>query len=133
MPPLCRACCLTHGTTGFWACRREDLTKCEYVPTALHPSQCNDPYATKGPIDNMVFFLTGQLFLNVCPMHANDSRFVLLLFSFSKTQHHPPTQQAFTSRDTRLFYCDSIILKTRHLWLEILFTMCIIANLCVIY
>lgn len=58
----------------------------------------------------------------------------LLCHSFAYIfQRRLSTQQAFISQDTRLFYCNSVILKTRHLWLEILFTMCILANLCVIY
>lgn len=47
------------GHAGGYA--GEDLTKCEYVPTALHPLQCNDPYATEGPIENSLTWFTFDL------------------------------------------------------------------------
>lgn len=37
--------------------------KCEYVPTALHPSKCNDPYATDGSVNSHVFFFLNFAFI----------------------------------------------------------------------
>lgn len=79
----------------------EDLTKCEYVPTALHPSQCNDPYATEGPIDNSVTVFFSPFFegaaypkcLSKCMQMILVCFYCSYLFIFKATTRGRPTQQ----------------------------------------
>lgn len=150
----------------------------QQLPTALHSSQCNDPYAKqkkkrKGPclwfvvhtqcdrhwisfsrsliVGYLDSFLKGLLncmhFVLLVLLHVilhitrdEPLSFIVLIPNSRLISNTMEQMFTFTATldcsmgiFTTLLHTNSFIKKTRNLWFDILFTMCIITNQCVIY
>lgn len=150
----------------------------QQLPTALHPLQCNDPYAKKGErprlspvvytkcdchlwfnfalglivgyfdclfLKSLLNCMQSVLLFVLLHVFCTTLRMILFLVYNSHSGHqvdfkYNPASVHFTEEsncsmviDMTLLHTNSTIKKTRNLWFEILFTMCMITNQCVIY